>query len=76
MTAMRKKIECCRNCENRTPDCHATCDDYRRENEELNEYRAVIRADKTAADQLREYHKTNWKRRNPKKPLKDGGRKP
>ena len=75
MTAMRKKIECCNGCKKRASGCHSTCEDYIREKEELNELHTAIQAEKDAAEQVREYHKNNWKRRNPKKPIPDGGKK-
>lgn len=41
---MRTRIECCRGCENRKQGCHAVCEEYIRENKELDELRHTIRA--------------------------------
>ena len=70
--AMRTHIECCRGCKKRQQGCHATCEDYKRENAELNELRSIIRAHKTDAEQIREYYKSNAKKRKPKKPTEKG----
>lgn len=74
MTAMRKKIECCRYCDKRHQNCHADCEDYKRECVELDELRSVIKAERTAREEVHAYNWKSWKRVNPKKPPTQGGR--
>ena len=71
---MRTRITCCKDCNKRTVGCHSTCDDYIRQNDELNEFRAAQRAETDAAKELREYHKHNDKRRPFKKATAKDGR--
>lgn len=67
MTAMRTHIDCCKGCERRHQGCHSTCEDYKKQSAELDELRTIIRAHKDGAKDIREYYKSNAKKRRPKK---------
>ena len=64
--ALRRKIECCKDCPKRHAGCHATCEDYKREIEELDELRTVIRAEKNASNIYGEFRYDTKKKRRPK----------
>lgn len=71
MSAFRTNITCCKNCAKRHMGCHSNCDDYKRESEELQASKAVLRAEQDAYVELTEYRKHNNKRRRPPKPKLD-----
>ena len=70
MTAMRTKIDCCRDCDKRTAGCHADCPDYARQNQELNEYREKRNAAR-GADAMIAAHVTAYKKKRRVKPKLD-----
>lgn len=43
---MRKRIDCCRDCERRKQNCHATCEEYINQSQELDELRNAMRSAK------------------------------
>lgn len=54
--AMRKKIDCCRDCTKRHTGCHASCEDYKREKSELDELRSAMQAQKDSDTLYASYH--------------------
>lgn len=36
----------CKNCENRNPTCHCTCEEYKTYKKELEEYNAAVKKEK------------------------------
>ena len=72
---MRTKIDCCRDCKNRHAGCHGDCPDYARENAELEEYRAKIRAKKDADAMVAEHIQAYRKKRHIKPKLPKEGAK-
>ena len=75
--AMRKKIECCRDCQKRHAGCHSTCDDYKREKAELEELNSARRTKANADAAYTSYHIDNKKKRRAKYNLhtRAGGKK-
>lgn len=64
--AMRKKIECCRDCQKRHAGCHSTCEDYKREKAELEELRSAMQAQKDSDTIYASYHIDNKAKRRAK----------
>lgn len=40
---MRTKITCCKDCDKRHCNCHASCKDYIQEKQELEEYNSIVK---------------------------------
>lgn len=64
MTEPRK---CCKDCENRTPSCHCTCEDYKEYRKALDERNAVINKEKDKRRVMDRYVKDNYRKRAWKK---------
>ena len=54
---------CCKGCENRTPSCHCTCEEYKTYKKELDEYNAAVRKAKEQEDIMSSYIRDNYKKR-------------
>lgn len=67
----RRKIECCFSCSRRHSNCHADCEDYRRERQELDERLAEIQQNRKREKNLMDYkliiHPYKHLTRRPKK---------
>ena len=75
MTAMRRHIECCKDCPKRHSGCHASCEDYLREKAELEELHAVMNTEKQAYALYANYHqdsKHKHRRHNSMRSRRDG----
>ena len=71
MSALRTQITCCNKCAKRHVGCHATCEDYKRQSQEHEEFKALTRAETKARVEITAYRKHNRKRRKPPKPKLD-----
>ena len=60
MTEPRK---CCKDCENRTPSCHCTCEDYAEYKKEMAEFKAAIEKEKDKQRVMSSYIKDNYRKR-------------
>lgn len=57
----------CKNCENRTPTCHCTCEEYKAYKKELEEYNAAVKKAKEQDRIMSNYIRDNYKKRTWKK---------
>lgn len=71
MTALRTNITCCNKCAKRHMGCHSTCDEYKQQSIELQEFKALVKAENVSVVEMAEYKKHNRKRRKPPKPKLD-----
>lgn len=53
----------CKNCENRNPTCHCTCEEYKTYKKELEEYNAAVRKIKDKENIMSSYIRDNYKKR-------------
>ena len=60
MTEPRK---CCKDCENRTPSCHCTCEDYAEYKKEMAEFNEAIKKSKERERNMNEYNYHNASKR-------------
>lgn len=54
---------CCKGCEDRTPTCHCTCEEYKAYKKELEEYNAAVKKAKEQDRIMSNYIRDNYKKR-------------
>lgn len=60
---MTEPRRCCKDCEDRTPSCHCTCEEYKTYKKELDEYNAAARKAKEQENIMSSYIRDNYKKR-------------
>lgn len=56
-------IKCCKDCKERRPACHDTCQSYRAEKAEIERMKEAGRRERAVDDEYREFRKGAWRRR-------------
>lgn len=60
---MTEPRRCCKNCEDRTPSCHCTCEEYKEYKAELEKLKATINKNKESEKIMSGYIRDNFRKR-------------